>query len=73
MRVERDACPMVDGVMCQLRNRCPICGWNPEVSARRAEAFREKLKERGAGNGRPKEKHFLAAAGSQEGKCAAEE
>lgn len=56
MRVERDACPMVDGVMCQLRNRCPICGWNPEVSARRAEAFREKLKERRAAKKKGAEK-----------------
>ncbi len=36
------ACPCNKGVECVEQTGCAVCGWNPEVFAKRLEAVRRK-------------------------------
>ena len=44
--VDRTSCKFNQGVICGLKDKCDVCGWNPRVASNRAIRFKcRKLKE----------------------------
>ena len=49
IRNAEDYCPRNEAVVCEEKNQCHRCGWNPEVAEERSKRIREELRKRTEG------------------------